>query len=273
MSHWMTFSGQEMFVLLLLAAWILFGRFERKALWIWIPCLAITAAALELSQTRSIWAAVVVATVYLLWVWNRWSTLALPVLLGLAFLIAPQSVRTRVHSIQDPETETDSNQHRSILRRTGWQMIKAHPLLGVGPDEIAKDSVFYSYLPAEIKRPLPEGYYKHLHNIYLQYAAERGIPAALLIVAALLLAMRDFWNALRRLPPGRSAPRFLLNAAIACIIGIMVGGFFEYNLNDTEVLTMFLAIMCLGYLAVQQAATPILAEQRVPAEPEPPAIA
>ena len=29
----------------------------------------------------------------------------------------------------------------------------------------------------------------------------------------------------------------------------MVEGTLEYNLNDTEVLTMFLAIMCLGYLA------------------------
>jgi hypothetical protein len=31
----------------------------------------------------------------------------------------------------------------------------------------------------------------------------------------------------------------------------MVSGWWEYNLNDTEVLTMFLAIMCLGYLAAE----------------------
>ena len=251
MGHWMTFSGQEMFVLLLLAAWLLFGRFDKKALWIWLPCLAITAAALELSQTRSVWAAVVVACLYLFWVWNRWSILGVPVLLGLAFLLAPQAVRTRVSSINNPETQTDSNEHRKICFRTGWNMIKAHPLLGVGPDEIRKESVFFAYLPADVKRPLPEGYYGHLHNFYIQYAAERGIPATLIIVAALLLAVRDFRRALDKLPPGRSARRFLLHAAIACIVGTMVEGTLEYNLNDTEVLTMFLAIVSLGYLAAE----------------------
>jgi putative inorganic carbon (HCO3(-)) transporter len=250
MGHWMTFSGQEMFVLLILAAWILFGRFERKALWIWLPCLLITATALELSQTRSVWAGALVAAVYLLWMWNRWSTLAVPVLLGVAFLAAPPAVRTRVHSISNPEAQTDSNEHRRICRLVGYRMIEAHPLFGVGPDEIRKQSVFFAYLPASVKQPLPEGYYGHLHNVYIQYAAERGIPATLFLVAALLLAMRDFWRALRKLPPGRSAQRFLLHAAIACILGIMVEGVFEYNLNDTEVLTMFLAIMSLGYLAV-----------------------
>ncbi len=48
---------------------------------------------------------------------------------------------------------------------------------------------------------------------------------------------------------GRSDRRFLLQAAIACVIGTMVSGVFEMNLGDTEVLTMFLAIVCLGYLA------------------------
>jgi len=266
MGHWMTFSGQEMFVLLLLAAWLLFGRFDKRALWLWLPCFAITAAALELSQTRSVWAAVIVAVVYLLWFWNKWSVAALPVALLVAFLAAPQSVKTRVHSIDNPETDTDSNQHRIICFRTGWRMIEAHPLLGVGPDEIQKKSVFYAYLPKDVRLPLPTGYYYHLHNFYIQYAAERGIPATLLIVAALLLALRDFRRALLKLPPGRSANRFLLHAATASIIATMVEGLLEYNLNDTEVLTMFLAIMCLGYFAVEHASASIGSEltSRVP---------
>lgn len=63
------------------------------------------------------------------------------------------------------------------------------------------------------------------------------------------MAFMDFHRAMRGLPPGRSARRFLLQAAIACLIGTMVGGLFEKNLGDTEVLTMFLVIMCFGYLA------------------------
>ena len=133
-------------------------------------------------------------------------------------------------------------------------MIKAHPLLGVGPEMIRKPEVFFAYLPADIPQPLPEGFYEHLHNIYIHYAAECGIPATLALLAAFLMALRDFRRAIRALPPGRSDQRFLLHGAVACVIGTMVGGVFEKNLGDTEVLTMFLVILCCGYLAAEPVA-------------------
>ena len=249
MSHWMTFSGQELFVLLLLAAFILFAPDVKQRLWLAVPCAVVVGLALVLSDTRSIWIAAVIAGFYLLWGWQKRAALAMPVVLALGLLAAPANVQRRARSIISPDSKTDSNTHRKIVWRTGWQMIKAHPLLGVGPDEIRKEKVFFAYLPADIQRPLPDGFYQHLHNIYIQYAAERGIPATLFITLALLLALRDFRRALRQLPAGRSDARFLLQAAIACIIGTMVGGVFEYNLNDSEVLAMFLSLMCVGYLA------------------------
>lgn len=264
MGHWMTFSGQELFVFFLLAAFLLFARFERKWLWLWIPCATITGLALAFSGTRSIWFAAVLGGLYLLWVWRKWTVIAVPIAAALLIAFGPDAIRIRAYSIIHPENQTDSNEHRYVCRRIGWEMIKAHPLLGVGPDEIEKESVRAVYLPKDIKLPLPEGYYGHLHNFYVQYAAERGIPAALFIVAALLLAVWDFRNALLRLPPGRSAQRFLLHAGIACIIGTMAAGYFEYNLNDTEVLTVFLGIMCVGYLAVEHSA-PIFSKS-VPAD-------
>jgi O-antigen ligase len=253
MSHWMTFSGQELLVLLLAAAYVLYSPDVRKRWWFAWPCVAVTGIALVMSNTRSVWIAAVVAGSYLLWCWRKWALAALPVALALGLAVAPAAVKTRVRSITNPEKETDSNQHRIICWRTGWNMIKAHPITGVGPDEINKAEVFFAYLPADVQEPLPDGFYGHLHNIYIQYAAERGIPATLFLTAALLLALFDFRRALGRLPAGRSDVRFLLHGAIACIIGIMVAGIAEYNLNDTEVLTMFLALMCVGYRAVQHA--------------------
>jgi len=120
---------------------------------------------------------------------------------------------------------------------------------GVGPEEVSDARVFDRYVPADISRPLPDGWYGHLHNVYIQYAAERGIPAALFILAALAMAMRDLMRAMRRFAPGRSDARFMLNAAIASIIGAALSGIFEHNLGDTEVLTMFLVILCAGYVA------------------------
>jgi putative inorganic carbon (hco3(-)) transporter len=255
MSHWMTFSGQELYILLLVASFLLFAPDIRKWRWLWVPCALVVGISLILSDTRSVWIAAVVAGFYLLWQWRTWAAMALPVMLALGLLVAPAAIQERAWSLTNPHGATDSNSHRRIVWRTGWQMIKAHPILGVGPEEIRKKAVFDAYLPADIHYPLPDGDYQHLHSIYIHYAAECGLPAALFLTAALVMAILDFRRALRTLPPGRSDRRFLLQAGIATVIGTMVSGIAEKNLGDTEVLTMFLAIMCLGYLSARVSVT------------------
>jgi len=43
----------------------------------------------------------------------------------------------------------------------------------------------------------------------------------------------------------------VLHGTIAVIIGILVGGLFEFNLGDSEVLMMFLSVVALGYAALR----------------------
>ena len=100
-----------------------------------------------------------------------------------------------------------------------------------------------------MERPLPEGWYGHLHNIYLHYAAERGIPTMLALMWMLGKILWDFLHALRRLPPGASDARFLLHGGVAVMLAILVAGFFELNLGDSEVLFMFLTVVAAGYTA------------------------
>jgi putative inorganic carbon (hco3(-)) transporter len=251
MSHWMTFSGQELYILLLVLAFLLFAPGVKRYLWLLVPCGAVVGLALILSQTRTVWVAALVASLYLLWNWNKWAALALPVLLAVGLLFAPGEIQERVRSLSpvSPHGETDSNEHRKIVWRTGLRMMAAHPVFGVGPEEIRKSEVFLAYLPSDVHQPLPEGDYEHLHNIYIHYAAECGVPAALFLTIALVMAIFDFHRALRMAPAGRSLRRFVLYAAMACVIGTMIRGLFEKNLGDTEVLTMFLSIVSLGYLA------------------------
>lgn len=253
MSHWMTFSGQELYVLLLAVGFLLFAARGTRLRWPVFACALVVGLALVLSDTRSIWAAAVAALFYLFWVWDKRAAIALPVILLIGLAVAPAEVKQRVRSITNPTKVTDSNEHRRIVFRVGWEMIKAHPLLGVGPEMIRKPEVFFAYLPKDIPRPLPPGFYEHLHNIYIHYAAECGIPATLALVAAFGLALWDFRNAIVKLPRGRSDRRFLLHGGVACIIGTMVAGMLEKNLGDTEVLTMYLVILCMGYLAASPA--------------------
>ena len=56
MSHWMTFGGEEMFVLLMLMAYLFWSPSARKrGLWFSLLCFAALCAALLLGFTRSIW--------------------------------------------------------------------------------------------------------------------------------------------------------------------------------------------------------------------------
>ncbi len=255
MSHWMTFGGQLMIVLLLIAAFVMFAaRGRRKLFWFAALCAVPITAALVLGFTRSIWLATGAAGLYLIWYWRRIALLAVPVVLVAGIWLAPQSVKSRVVSMFQPRREVDSNQHRIVCWRTGWVMIKAHPWLGLGPEQVKVQ--FEKYVPPDIPRPLPDGWYGHLHNIYIHYAAERGVPTMLMLVWLLVKILFDFLGALRRLPPGPGEARFILHGAVAVVIAIMVSGVFELNLGDSEVLTMFLAVVGAGYVARDQVLKP-----------------
>lgn len=256
MSHWMTFSGEMMLVLLLAVAATLFGPRSRWLAAVWTACGALVAVAILLGFTRGIWLATAAGLLYLLWQWRRWAVALVPVLAAALVLLGPVSLRERAASALRPRGEVDSNQHRIVSWRTGWRMIQAHPFFGVGPEHVKLQ--FDRYVPADVARPLPKGWYGHLHNIYLHYAAERGVPAALALLWLLGKILADLARAARRAPP---ETRFLLHGAVAVVVAILVEGLFELNLGDTEVLTLFLTIVAAGYVAIEQAAAAPEAER------------
>jgi O-antigen ligase len=252
MSHWMTFGGEAMFVLLMLGAYVLFGPERRlRSLWPWLGSALLIAAALVLGQTRSIWLGTLAGGVYLIWFWNRRVMLILPVALAALVFLGPISVRERFTSMFRPRKDIDSNEFRLVTWRTGLRMIETHPWFGLGPEEPRLQ--FNNYVPPDVPRPLPVGSYIHLHNVYLHYAAERGIPAMLALVWLLIKLLMDFSRAVRKLPPGPGDRRFVLHGAVAIVIATMVVGCFELNLGDSEVLTMFLVAVACGYVAAADA--------------------
>jgi len=246
MDHWMTFSGEMMMALLILGALLLFSSDRRGLAWLY-PAGALIAIGLIAAFTRSMWVGAAVGAVFLLWCRRPVLVLALPLTAGLLVAANPYQLRDRVFSIFQPHGDLDSNAHRALTRLVGWEMIKAHPLLGVGPEQVGPQ--FESYVPADVPRPIPRGYYGHLHNIYYHYAAERGIPALLALLWLLGRAFYDFGRTLRNSPPA-SESRWVLYAAIAVLIAVMVGGYEEVNLGDSEVLAMFLAVVSCGYVAM-----------------------
>ncbi len=245
MSLWMTFAGQLMIVLMVALAWLLLApRGRRYGRWLG-PAAVLIGLGLVLALTRGQWVGAAAGSVYLMWRWRPKSLFALPLVALAAFLIAPSAVRERAVSIVRPTSELDSNKHRIVVWRTGLEMVKSHPWFGLGPGQVGRQ--FERYVPADIGRPLPWGWYGHLHNIYLQYAAERGIPALLFLLWLIGKALWDFRRAAAKQPPGTGEARALLEGAAAALLAVLVAGFFEYNLGDSEVLQMFLTVVALGY--------------------------
>ena len=248
-SHWNTYSAEEMFALIMLGSFLFFAPAARKRLWVWVLCAGLLALAIVLGETRGIWIAVSVAGLYLTWFWRRWMVILTPIVVMVVFIVSPPAVKERFTSIFRPK-DVDSNQFRVVTWRTGIQMIERHPWFGLGPEEVKAH--FNEYVPADTPRPLPSGWYGHLHNIYLHYAAERGLPTMLVLLWMLIQILVDFWRGLKLLPPGRSDRRFLLHGGIAVALATMTEGFVELNLGDSEVLTMFLVVVACGYLALEK---------------------
>jgi O-antigen ligase len=247
-SHWNTFSAQEMFALVMLGALLLFGvRIPKR--WVWIFCGVLIAVVLYLGQTRAVWIATALASLYLVWFWKKWLVGLVPLVGIVVFLVSPPVMRERFTSLFHAK-EVDSNKFRLIAWNAGIQMIEKHPVLGLGPE--GPKYHFQEYVPPDTWASRPPGFYQHLHNVYLQYGAERGIVTLLVFLWLLVQILVDFWRGLRALPAGPSDRRFLLQGGIAMVLAMMAEGIAEVNFGDSEPLTMFLVVVACGYMALEK---------------------
>ena len=128
--------------------------------------------------------------------------------------------------------------------RSGLRIIKDDPLTGVGPDMVIQVYPHYRD-PGAVKQSQP-----HLHDVPLQIAAERGLPALAAWLWFIVVLLRDFWR------KSRSSPlRSLPTAALASVVAMLAAGMFEYNFGDSEFLMLFLLLVTLPYAADRAPAT------------------
>ena len=230
---YMTYSGIIMLVLCATVARLLFYSQQRVWPAVAVPALAIS---LALTLTRNAWLGAAAGISILLGIQRRMLLIAVP-LLGLAIVAqGPQSLRDRALSSftgNDPATRD-----RLAMLQMGPRIIADHPLTGVGPDQITR--VYEQYRPASaVNANNP-----HLHNVPMQIAAERGIPALLFWLAFIVLAARDLWVQTQRGPA-----RAVAAAGLAAVVSMLVAGIFEHNFGDSEFLILFLGLITLPYAA------------------------
>ncbi|MGE5357776.1 MAG: O-antigen ligase family protein [Bacteroidales bacterium] len=237
LGHWMTYSGLLLLVTAAATARLMFDRDDR----IW-PALIMPAliVAILVGFTRSAWVGTC-AAVALLFALKDFRLVALvPVLiaavLALVFTIAPSALVGRFYSVVNLKDPTSSD--RISMIRAGSAIVRDHPLTGVGLDVIKR--VYPEYRVSEaVQKDQP-----HLHNVPMQIAAERGLPA---LAAWLWFIGAAVAGALRTFRTGRD--RALSAAALAAIVGMLAAGLFEYNFGDSEFLMLFLVLITLPLAA------------------------
>jgi O-antigen ligase len=234
LTHWMTYSGVLMLVTGAALARLVFYTRE----WVW-PAVAVPAlvAALVLSLTRNAWLGAATALVVLLAIRNWRLLLVLPVAGLVLVLVAPGVVMSRINSIGD--ISDPATRDRVGMLRMGAHIVQDHPLFGVGPEMVQRVYPQYRDATYAVNDVNP-----HLHNVPVQVAAERGLPALALWLWFVVVASRDLWRQLRR-----EEATAVAGAGVAAMVAMLVAGLFEYNFGDSEFLMLFLGLITLPYAA------------------------
>jgi O-antigen ligase len=232
LGHYMTYSGLVMLVTCAAAARILFTR-DRVWPSLMMPALLVV---LGLTFTRSALIGACAAIAFLLLLKDLRLMAVMPVLAALFFVLAPPQVTNRFMSMFDARDPTRVD--RVTMLKVGGRMVAERPLTGVGPTRVGPQ--YKKFLKSgETDHGNP-----HLHNVPVQIAAERGLPALAAWIWMIVVLVHDM---VRRLKLPES--RFLAAAALACIVAMFAAGMAEYNFGDSEFLMLFLVLMTLPYAA------------------------
>lgn len=233
LTHYMTYSGVLMLVAGAAAARLVFHRNDRMWTALVMPALLV---ALAITLTRSAWVGTCVALAVLFVLKDRRLLAVLPVVAALVIIVGPSGVTQRMYSIFDPNDA--SNRDRVAMLKYGTEMVRDHPLTGVGPDMVK--TVYKNYRDENAVQPINP----HLHNVPMQIAAERGLPALVIWLAFIVIVTRDLLSKLRT-----SRYPSLAATGLAAIAAMLTAGLFEYNFGDSEFLMLFLVLITLPYAA------------------------
>jgi O-antigen ligase len=200
--------------------------------WAVVP---VAAWALVASQTRSAWVGTLVGLSVV-------ALLRAPRFLWLVGAAMAAVLVLRPAAVTDRLTLGDaSTSDRIYMWQAGVDMVLDRPVFGQGPGMVL--AVYPRYRWPEATHPMQP----HLHNNFLQVAAERGLGglAFFLWWAAALFAaaIREARRASAEVP----GPGWAAGSALAALAAVFVAGLFEYNLGDSEVLMLVLLLAAIPF--------------------------
>lgn len=240
----MTFAG-ILYQLITVNFAVLFhrGRFSRLE-WLLSGGLMLQVVGLFLTLTRGAWVALAgglaAATVLLK---RRGAFVVAAVLLAVVVGFAAGDARVRRKVVSIPRLvhgPTDVNvSTRFVLWDVAWDLIKRHPVLGVGMGDFT----------IEAEKLIGDRHVETAtdsHNVYLQVLATRGLVGFIPFVYFWVVLLRCL--ARSRPPAGvhTAFGRHFAAGVFAAAVALLIGALTENNIDDSEV---FIAFMFLAGMA------------------------
>ncbi|MEX0272234.1 IctB family putative bicarbonate transporter [Leptolyngbyaceae cyanobacterium UHCC 1019] len=206
----------------------------------------VNSTCLALTFSRGGWIGIVVAvgvlllllahwwSIYLPRFWRKWT---LPIVLGTAAgvvvlaMVVVEPLRDRVGSMFAGRGDS-SNNFRINVWMSVIEMIKDHPILGIGPGNVAFNKIYPLYMKARYSA-------LSAYSILLEVILEAGIIGFTCFVWLLLVTINQGWNALQRLRQVGDRDGLWLIAAIASLFGMIAHGLVDTVLYRPEVNTLW----------------------------------
>ncbi len=230
-----TFGTMLMLVGLALSAFLFYGKGNR--VWPVVFLIPIIAGML-LCQTRSAWVGLVAGLVFLLWKKGWKWLMALPVFLIVLYFLLPNEFKMRIDTIATASDE--ASRHRIQLWIAGWELIKDHPLTGIGFNTM--DIVKVQYPQFE-----PIYYhYRHFHNQYIQFIVDAGVPTLLAWLCIWGVYFKNLWQNMCYLDHNSPA-YWVLMAGGSATLSFLVTCLFENQYYDSEFTMLFFTFMAFPY--------------------------
>lgn len=220
----------------------IFSRIKVSVQMLLIFLTIISAVCLVFTFSRTAWMSFLVVLLCVCVLYSYKLLYALLPMSLLTFFLARDMIVQRFVSV------FEGGDTSSLLRFALWEstmaMIRDNPLTGIGWGAY---KFVYPYYDFFINNPDVTIY--HAHNMYLNIAAETGLPGLVLFV--LLLFMHLFF-ALKVLKKAVCEEQKALGLGISCVfIGILIGGITDHTLFNMELSSIFWLISALSFVLWQ----------------------
>ncbi len=238
--HYTTFA-EALQLIASLALGLFVSSYGGRYKWLLLCALIAFCGALFLTVTRASWLSFIISSGVIILFGTSRRTILICAVLAIPLIAGGLIYLQQKRNVGFIDTKDNSTTWRFTVWQEAVGVLASNPrhlAVGIGMDSIKKHWQDWGMFD---NGKLPMG---HLHNIYLQFAFERGIPTLLAFIVWMFLYLRMLWRGLK----GNFdwVERGILLGSLGGTIGFLTSGLTHNNWGDSEVAMTFYLIMGLS---------------------------